>query len=356
MQGSKHDILVVGLGIAGACLCHELERRGLSFRVVDAADADAASGVAPGVINPLAGKRLNPSWRVEEQLPAALEVYHEMEAVHGVPLMHHVPIIRIIKDEEQREYLQRRLKNPASAQYIGVEHGPGRWPGLLRDPLGSFDATVSGYLDVAAACRAARARYRAMGLLVEERLDGGELRPGPCGVVWRGERFGKAVFCEGWRGRGNPWFAELPFKPAKGEMLTLRPRTPLEGFPAAIVNRSKWLLPIGDGLFRAGSTYSWDSFDEQPTEAGRREILNGLREFVDAEFDVVEHQAGVRPILKDYRPALGTHPDNPSIVMFNGLGSKGVLAAPWLARRLLAHLLDGEPIYEMDVRRLLRRQ
>lgn len=346
-----HDFLVAGLGIAGVCLCHELDRRGLSFRVIDAADPDAASSVAPGVINPLAGKRLNPSWRVAEQLPVALEVYGEMEQVLGRKVLHPVPIIRVIKDAQQREYLQRRLNSPAASQFIGVEHGPGRWPGMIRDPLGSFDAAVSGYLDVAATCSAIRQRLRDRGLLIEERLDARELEPDASGVTWRGERYGRVVFCEGWRGHGNPWFTGLPFKPAKGEMLTLRPHKPLPDFPIAIVNRSKWLLPVADGLFRAGSTYSWDAFDDRSTPAGAQEILDGLAEFVDATFDIVEHAAGVRPIMKDYRPVLGTHRHHPRLCIFNGLGSKGVLSAPWLARQLLSHLETGTPLHEMDVSR-----
>ncbi len=347
----RRDFLIVGLGIAGVCFCHEAMRRGRTFTVADAGDADASSGVAPGVINPLAGKRLNPSWRVDEQLPAAMESYAALEELLGGRFLHRVPIIRIIKDAEQRGFLDRRLANPDSAAYIGNAHPPGRWPGLIRDPLGSFDATVSGYLDVAGACTAMRERLRSEGLLIEERLEPSQITFERQGLSWRGGHYNQVVFCEGWRARDNPWFSSLPFKPAKGEMLTLRPRRPLDAFPQAIVNRGKWLLPVGDGLFRAGSTYSWDSFDDRPTDAGAREILEGLREFIEAEFDVVRQLAGVRPILKDYRPALGTHPHDQRVALFNGLGSKGVLAAPWLARQLMTHLTDGTPLREMDVRR-----
>ena len=106
-----------------------------------------------------------------------------------------------------------------------------------------------------------------------------------------------------------------------------------------------------DGTFRAGSTYAWDHFDDPPTEAGRDTILGMLAEFVEARFEVVDQKAGVRPIVKDYRPVLGTSAQSPRAGILNGLGSKGVLAAPWLAGRLLDHLESGADLGEMDVRR-----
>jgi glycine/D-amino acid oxidase-like deaminating enzyme len=193
-------------------------------------------------------------------------------------------------------------------------------------------------------------RERPLGsLLIEERLEPSQITFERQGLSWRGGHYNQSLLR---RLACRTTHVQLPpFKPAKGEMLTLRPRRPLDAFPQAIVNRGKWLLPVGDGLFRAGSTYSWDSFDDRPTDAGAREILEGLREFIEAEFDVVRQLAGVRPILKDYRPALGTHPHDQRVALFNGLGSKGVLAAPWLARQLMTHLTDGTPLREMDVRR-----
>jgi glycine/D-amino acid oxidase-like deaminating enzyme len=43
---------------------------------------------------------------------------------------------------------------------------------------------------------------------------------------------------------------------------------------------------------------------------------------------------------------MGTHPSHPRVAFFNGLGSKGSLRSPWLARHLIDHLLDGSPVDE----------
>jgi len=355
MMELEYDYLIVGLGIAGISLWRELERRGLSCLVADAGDAHAASRVAPGVVNPLAGKRLSPSWRVGEQLPRALAMYRELDKLFGEQVFHEVPIIRIIKDAAQREYFEKRKAQPKAQSFIGAEYAPGRWPGLFADPMGSFEATVSGYLDVARATQLAQAHLEAAGRFVSARVDAKELLVDAEGVLWRGTHFGRVVFCEGWLAGDNPYFADIPFKPAKGEMLTLRAKTALPDFPQAIVNRGKWILPLGGDIYRAGSTYSWENFDDTISEVGRDTVLDTLREFVDAEFEVADQNSGVRPIVKDYRPVLGCSRTAARVCIFNGLGSKGVLAAPWLAGQLLDHLEHAAPLGEMDVARWWKR-
>ncbi|MBN1403206.1 MAG: FAD-binding oxidoreductase [Opitutales bacterium] len=349
--------LIVGLGIAGTSLWRALERRGIPAFVADAGDAHAASRVAPGVVNPLAGKRLNPSWRVAEQLPVALDYYRELDALLGERVFHPTPIIRIIKDAEQREFFEKRKLQERAQSYIGREYEPDRWPGVLKDPLGSFEATASGYLDVARTVELAEALLARAGRFAKERVLAEELEVREDCVIWRGKSFGRVVFCEGWLAGKNQFFEGLPFKPAKGEMMTLRAKSGnLDSFPQAIVNRGKWILPLGNGLFRAGSTYSWDSFDDVTSEAGKDTVLNALGEFVVGEFEVLSQNAGVRPIVKDYRPVLGVSPKSDRVCMFNGLGSKGVLAAPWLAEQLLNHLEGGAPLGEMDLARFFRRK
>jgi glycine/D-amino acid oxidase-like deaminating enzyme len=55
-------------------------------------------------------------------------------------------------------------------------------------------------------------------------------------------------------------------------------------------------------------------------------------------------QSAVRPIVKGRQALIGTHPAHPRVAFLNGLGSKGSLRAPWLARHLVEHLLDGAPL------------
>jgi len=152
---------------------------------------------------------------------------------------------------------------------------------------------------------------------------------------------GRAVFCQGIDAVQNPWFAHVRFKPAKGEILTVR----IKGLPEErIIHRGVWLMPLGDGFFRVGATYEWDELNDIPTTVGREEICSRLRDFLRLPFEVIAHDAAVRPIVLHQYPVVGMHPHFPQFGFFNGLGSKGSLQAPWLAHHLAESLCSGQPI------------
>ena len=54
---------IVGFGIAGALLARELLARGVRVTANDVADPESSSLVAAGMITPITGKRLKPTWR-----------------------------------------------------------------------------------------------------------------------------------------------------------------------------------------------------------------------------------------------------------------------------------------------------
>jgi glycine/D-amino acid oxidase-like deaminating enzyme len=156
------------------------------------------------------------------------------------------------------------------------------------------------------------------------------------------------IFCQGWESAANPFFPWLKWKSAKGEILTVHAPSLRE---QRIVNGGGWLLPLGrDGLFRAGSTYAWDDFTTTPTAAAQAAIETRLRRWLRVPFSVTGHEAGVRPVINESKAVIGLHPVHRRIGFFNGLGSKGVLHAPFFAAQLAALLVDGTPVeYELDV-------
>jgi glycine oxidase len=91
--------------------------------------------------------------------------------------------------------------------------------------------------------------------------------------------------------------------------------------------------------------------NEKPSVAARVEIERSLRSFARFDFEVIHQAAGVRAVIKvDNRPIVGVHPLHSRVAVFNGLGSKGVLQAPFAARQLIAYLEEGEPIHpDFDV-------
>jgi glycine/D-amino acid oxidase-like deaminating enzyme len=99
------------------------------------------------------------------------------------------------------------------------------------------------------------------------------------------------------------------------------------------------MLPRDAGTWRAGSTYDWDL--DAPVEPSIEALRGKVAGLLRVPFEMVDTQAGVRPILRDRVAAVGRHPAHPNVAMFNGLGSKGALQAPLYSRMLVEHLLDG---------------
>ena len=92
-------------------------------------------------------------------------------------------------------------------------------------------------------------------------------------------------------------------------------------------------------LYWVGSTYEWTDLNNQPTKEKREEIVAILNELLEVPFEVLDHFAGVRPSIKQRRPVAIVHPEHPSLLFFNGLGTKGASLAPYFANKIM-ELLD----------------
>ena len=324
------DFLIVGQGLAGTLLAWEFERAGIPFTVADAGHVAAASRVAAGIINPITGRRLVKSWRIDTLLPVARAAYRELEAALGVPLWREMRVRRVFGDERERRVLAEKRARRELAPFAGPEtvEGDGFWiEGAAR-------------VDLPALLTAARERWRARGCLRDE----------PVRAEVEAARYELVVDCTGVAGARTGGFGFVPWEFSKGEELALA----VEGLdPGVIVNRGHWLLPIAPGEVWVGATHEPGVTDAQPTEAGRAALeASATTLLADRGFEVVEHMAGVRVNLPDKRPVAGRHPAVPRLGLVNGLGAKGALLAPALARQWVNHLTEGVGFdVEIDVGR-----
>ena len=336
------DHVIVGHGLAGATLAWTLHQRGCRVLVIDRAEAVTASRVAAGIVTPITGQRVALGWRVATFWPEALTFYDRVAAMLGTAHFRQLPHVRFLRTPEEERRWHEKSTDPAFREWLANPEPRPLLPQGVRE--GPAFAMRSGWLDVAGWLDASRAWLRARdSLVVADVAD--DCRPAPDHVLLRttaGDiRAGHVTFCQGHEAARHPLFAWLRWKSAKGEILDLR-IPDLAG--DRILNRGGWLLPTGDGTFRAGSGYEWHDLAPVPTAAGRLAIEQRLTELLAAPWTVTGHAAAVRPIIRESRAVLGTHPVHRRLAFFNGLGSKGVLHAPHAAAALADHLLHGTPI------------
>lgn len=332
---TSFDTLIVGQGVAGTAVAWHLRWAGRRVCVLDRG-GPSASRVAAGLVTPVTGQRLAVSWRLAELLPAAVAFYRRVEAETGASLFHQHGAIRLFADAVERTAFDGRA-DTLLRSWVGPAEPPPN-PEAFTTPHGAFGMPDASRLDVGHYLDASREVFARDGGFREADVNPArDLEATPDGI--RVPHFdltaGSAVFCQGFAAAGNPWFPALRLNPAKGEILTLRIPDLIE---RRTVHRGVWLAPVGGDLFRAGATYDHDSIDATLTERGRQQIEAGLRSFLRLPFEVVDHRAGVRPVVPGNRPAFELSPRDPRVAFLNGFGSKGVLQAPFFAAELIERL------------------
>jgi glycine/D-amino acid oxidase-like deaminating enzyme len=330
------SITIVGQGLAGTLLGWELERNGAAFQIIDEAiesrpEGACASKVAAGLVNPITGQRIVKSWRVDELLPLARETYRSLERAWGVDVWRDLRVRRLWRNEDERRVFATKQPRGELAPFAGEADDQGFW------------IEGAGYVDVPTLLAAARQRWRASRQLVEKREPFLEIGRDPEHVT---------IWCTGAALRERPPLASLPATVAKGELLEMS----VEGLdPAVVLNRGHWVLPTTPGRAKAGATYTPGASDVAATSRARAELEQSAREILSRDFLVTAQQVGLRLTLLDKRPIVGRLPGDRSKGVFGGLGSKGVLLAPWLARQWWNHLSEGVPFDPtVDVARCVR--
>lgn len=334
------EALIVGQGLAGTALAWDLRRRGISFLIVDPAVTTGCSRAAAGILTPLAGQRLAPSWRLDEALPLARQTYDEVAQVTGQQHFTALPVLRWLLNPLEKERWGVRRQDPAVTPYL-LEDPAGAESWMQVPPYGAVLLGGGGYLDTVAYLEASQAIFLKEAAWQQGVVDPRDLHWEQSRVRWREVEARFVLFAQGWKGASNPLFDWVPFNSAKGEILDLESQSIGD---RSILSAGKWVLPLGHGRFRAGSTYTHGLLDELPSEEGKTEILDHLSSMVRDKPTVVNHRAGIRPVIRGQQAVIGRHPGRPQVAFFNGLRSKGVLLAPLLAKLLVDHLWEGAPL------------
>ncbi len=340
MSQRELDYLIIGQGLAGSLLAWRLLQRGEQVLVVDNDYATSSSTVAAGLINPVTGKRLVKTVGVDECLPLARQTYHRLEQQLGCKLLVEKPMLRLFHSEQERERWQHRQQEGGYEAYLGGLMEASQLPPPISASHGAGLQLQTAYLRTGPLLHGLRDWLREQGSYLQAQFIYDELTLSAEGVVWRDLAARRVIFCEGYKGAGNPWFDWLPFQPTKGEFLTLRSS---EELPDRIINSGRWLMPRSDGLYRAGASYDHQQLDENISAEARQMLLAALPTFLapSPQFEVVSQQAGVRPTTSDRQPFIGVHPRQSQLMVFNGFGSKGSLLIPWHVERFIEFLLDG---------------
>ncbi len=329
------DYLIIGQGIAGTVLGHTLRKKGYRIIILDDQAPRSASRVAAGLYNPVTGKRMTKTWKAEELFPFMESFYQAFGQEYSCTILHPRPVYKPFSNfEEQNSWVSKH----SAETFIDTDIPDERYAPYLQPTLtgfGGFETRHSGHINTSVLLDTFREALLKDNCFLSGTFDPSLLTIMETGITYADITAHKIIFCEGMNTTRNPLFSWLPLVPSKGEILTVEIKNFTE---EAILNKQVFIVPQGDGVYRAGSTYQWLFDSDEPTEKGKEELSGKLASMISREFNITGHTAGIRPAVKDRKPLIGFHPEHPSVAIFNGLGTKGVSLAPYFAENFAEHL------------------
>ena len=333
------DYIIVGSGLAGIAFAETLLQNDKTFVVFDN-HSQNSSKIAGGLYNPVILKRFSQVWNANEQLELADFFYQSLETKLNTQVDFKLPIYRkFFSIEEQNNWFAASDK-PALTPFLSTAIVHKQYNGI-DSPFGYGEVLHTGYVDTEVLLNQYHAYLKNLDLLVERAFDYNELEVLDDHLRYQNLKAKQIVFAEGFGMHANPFFKHLPLDGTKGELFIIKaPKLDLD----VIVNASVFILPLGNDLFKVGATYNWEDKTDLPTEEGKQELIDRIKEILTCDFEIIDHFAGVRPTVKDRRPLLGTHHLHKNIHILNGLGTRGVMLAPAMAIDLFNYIENGKAL------------
>lgn len=345
------DYLIVGSGLAGISFSEIALQNHKSIFVLDN-NSQNSSKIAGGLYNPVILKRFSEVWKAKEQIDLMTPFYADLEAKLQCQIDFKIPILRkFFSIEEQNNWFAASDK-ASLAPFLSTDLVTKKYTGI-ESPFNYGEVLHTGYLDTALLLKKYREYLIKQELFLEESFDYDALEILNGGIRYKNIEARNIVFAEGFGIHANPYFNQLPLDGTKGELFVIKaPELDLD----VIINTSVFILPLGNDLFKVGATYNWKDKTDLPTEEGKQELIERIQEIISCDFEIVEHFAGVRPTVRDRRPLVGTHFEHKSIHVLNGLGTRGVMLGPAMAKALFDSIENQILLNpEIDIKRYYKK-
>ncbi|WP_304198970.1 FAD-binding oxidoreductase [Flavobacterium alvei] len=341
------DYLIVGSGLAGISFSEIALQNNKSILVLDN-NSQNSSKIAGGLYNPVILKRFTEVSQAKNHLLVMNDFFSNLEGKLNCKVNFSMPILRkFFSIEEQNNWYFASDKvnlapflstNIISRKYAGID-----------SPFGYGEVLQTGYVDTSFLLKKYREYLIENNLFLEESFDYSLLQEEGNSIRYKEISVRNIIFAEGFGMHANPYFKGLPLDGTKGELFIIKAvALDLD----VIINTSVFILPLGNDLYKVGATYNWADKTDVPTEEGKTELIEKIKEILNCDFEIIEHLAGVRPTVKDRRPLVGTHSKHNSIHILNGLGTRGVMLGPALAKALFENIEFQKPLdKEIDIKR-----
>ena len=337
------DYLIVGCGLAGIAFAETCLQNNKTILVFDD-NSQTSSTIAAGLYNPVILKRFSGLQDAQSQIVLLNVFYKSIEEKLKIQFDFKIPILRkFFSIEEQNNWFTASDK-PDLTSFLSLDLIKTKYSGI-DSPFDFGEVLQTGYVDTALLLKLYHSYLSEYNLFKNQAFDYNKIRFENDNVFYNNIKTANIVFAEGFGAHSNPFFNDLPLQGTKGELFIIKaPNLNLD----VIVNTSVFILPLGNDFFKVGATYNWTDKTNSPTEEGKQELIERIKEILNCDFEIIEHFAGVRPTVKDRKALIGTHFKYKNLHILNGMGTRGVMLAPTMAKILFESIEFGTAI-EMSI-------
>jgi len=348
-NADRDPVLILGGGLMGLAIAHQLARRGSTVLVVSRRRSEAAGFVAAGMLAPhaegLSGDLLALGQASLKRIPAwVAQIEADSDLSCGLrPCGIVVPFASAAERDAYPTAAWGEGLDRAGLEREVPGIGPAWQAGLLFTQDGQIDNRRRLMRALERACAGLGVQFQEGAEVLELERAGGALTAVRLrtaeGEVQRLPARRAVLACGAWSAQLLP---QLPVFPVKGQMLSLQgPRRALE---RVIFGPGTYLVPRQDGLLVVGATSEPQAgFGEGLTPDGQRQLQDGIAALLPAAsaWPPMERWWGFRPCTPDEGPLLGSSPI-PGLWLATGHHRNGVLLAAITAELLAAAVLGEE--------------
>lgn len=357
-------IVVIGAGVAGLSIGWRLRQAGAEVVVLERAQAGhGATWASAGMIAATAEIEAADTPVAQlAQRSAALwpQFAREVEDASGLEIGYRVDgTLMVARDAAEAETLRNRAATAGDLQFLSWGEARALEPLLAENITGALLNPEEAQVDNRALAPALAAAFQDAGgtLRINEAVVRIEIESGRAVgtrtpfALHRADAFILAAGAWSSRIEGLPPEAVPPVIPVKGEMIALTPKH--DALPAHMIwGNDVYLVPRRERLL-AGATVKREGFDTGLTRAAAQRLFAHAAALVPAlaNWDVVEHWAGLRPGSPDDLPLLGASALD-GLFIASGQFRNGILFAPAIADMMRDIVLEGaQPEAAFDPRR-----
>jgi hypothetical protein len=304
--------------------------------VFDQPERNRSSAIAAGLFNPITGKLMSKTWQADLLFPELDFFYRHAEQILDQRFYYPQWIYRPFLSVEEQNAWMGKSSDAAWMPYIKNIYSQSVFTHQVNNPWGGIVLNQCGYVDVLKFMKSISDYLTKSNSIVFEQFDESLIQHLPNGISYKDFQATKIIFCTGTETLNSSLGSRLPIRRLKGETLTIE----MDEKPELIYNRGVYIVPYREKQFRVGATYETKNLSCEITEEGRMELDQKLKELISIPYRVTNQDWGFRPTTPDRRPILGPMPDSENVIIFNGLGTKGVSLAPYFSAQLCNWLLE----------------